>query len=347
MELSRRNFLGLLAATSITFLSENIFSKIKGNDNMIIPEKLRENDLVGVISPATAVPNPDELIRAKEILEKLNLRYTFARSISKGSNYKSRSVAERVDDLVYMFRNPDIRAVFCIRGGYGSGQLLDEIDYSTISSNPKIFVGYSDTTALHIAFNKFAKMVTFHGPMLLSPFTQYSFENLKKVIFGLETKPKIQNPSESEKIRSSHFLRTIYPGSSEGKVIGGNLSIICSLLGTDFEYDFQNSILFLEDVQEDPYRIDRMLNQLRLAKKLNQVNGIIFGECIDCLTTNQNVWDFSLGEVLDYYFKPLKKPSAYGLCLGHTPDQATIPIGAKAYFDAEKGILQYLENVVM
>ncbi|MCX7908688.1 MAG: LD-carboxypeptidase [Ignavibacteria bacterium] len=346
---SRRSLLSLLGLSILELSSLKVLSISKNSSNgmtLIKPNSLKENDIVGVVAPGTAVPSPDDLFRAKEILSKLNLRAKFSSNISKGTNYRTRSIQERLDDLMNMFLDKDVRAIFCIRGGYGSGQLLDKIDYSIIRNNPKIFVGYSDITALHIAFNKFARIVTFHGPVLLSPFSRYTFELLRNLLFGKEKQPKIQNPFETETIRSTHYIRTIKTGKAQGIVVGGNLSIICSLLGTPFEYDFNDTILVLEDVQEEPYRIDRMLNQLRLAGIFKKVNGLIFGECNDCVPSTQNVWDFSLGEVLDNYFSNLNKPSFYGLCIGHTSDQATFPIGVAAEIDAEKGTLTYLDNIL-
>lgn len=347
--LSRRDFVGLLSLSLLEltkFQANSSVNQQKENKKMIKPNALKKGDLVGVVAPGTAVPSPDDLFRANEILSKLELRAKFGSSIAKGSNYRTRSVQERLDDLMEMFLDNEVRAIFCIRGGYGSGQLLDKIDYSIVSNNPKIFLGYSDITALHIAFNRFAKIITFHGPMLLSPFTKYTFENLSSIIFGKNKQPIIENPTESDNIRSNHYIRTIISGRTNGVVVGGNLSIICSLLGTNFQYNFEDTILILEDVQEEPYRIDRMLNQLRLSGILAKANGIIFGECKDCHPTNQNVWDLSLGEVLDFYFSKLNKPSCYGLCIGHTPDQATFAIGARAEFDADRGTLAYIENVV-
>ncbi len=349
MKLSRRLFLSISVLSSFQHFvlksqSKEIFTKKA--EQMIKPPRLRKNDLVGVVAPGTAVPDPNDIFRAQEIISNLELRAQFSKSITQGTNYRSRTVAERVDELMKMFLNPDIRAVFCVRGGYGSAQLLDQLDYSIIRKNPKIFLGYSDITALHIAFHKFAGLVTFHGPMLLSPFSQYTFDSLRKILFGEELLPLVRNPEEKGTIRKNHFVRTLKEGTAEGIVVGGNLSIICSLHGTPFEYDFKGKILLLEDVQEEPYRIDRMLNQLRLSGKLEQVNGIVFGECKDCVPTSQNVWDFSLGEVVDYYFKQLEVPSFYGLCIGHTADQATFAIGAKALLDATEGTIRYLEHVV-
>jgi len=349
MNFSRRDFLFLTALSTInTAILQSQSKKTFKNSakSKIKPTKLKKNDLIGVVAPGTSVPDPDDILRAQEILANLELRWRFSETITRGTNYRSRSVGERLDELMKMFADPDIRGIFCIRGGYGSAQLLDKIDYSLISSNPKIFLGYSDITALHIALNKYSGLITFHGPVLLSPFTHYTFNNLKNILFGLNPEPVIRNPVETGTIRLSHPIRTIREGTAEGSIIGGNLSIICSLLGTPYEYDYNNALLLLEDVQEEPYRIDRMLNHLRLAGKLNQVRGIAFGECKDCLPASPSVWDFSLGEVLDNYFKPLTIPSFYGLCIGHTPDQATFAIGAKAVLDAKTGTIQYTESVV-
>ncbi|MEJ5287419.1 MAG: Muramoyltetrapeptide carboxypeptidase [Candidatus Kapaibacterium sp.] len=345
--LTRRQFTEICTLALFGLNARNLFSlNNKQKDKLIKPKALKTNDTVGIVAPGTAVPSPDDLFRANEIIFKLGLRAKFGKSISKGTNYRTRTVQERLDDLMEMFLDSDVRAIFCIRGGYGSGQLLDKIDYSIVRNNPKIFLGYSDITALHIAFNRFANLVTYHGPVLLSSFTKYTFDNLSSVIFGKEKRPTIQNPVDGNTIRTTHYIRTIYSGKTEGKVVGGNLSIITSLLGTSYEYDFNDALLVIEDVGEEPYRIDRMLNHLRLAGVFEKANGIVFGECNDCIATSQNVWDLSLGEVLDNYLLPLRKPSFYGLCIGHTQDQSTFAIGPRAELDASAGKFTYLEDVI-
>lgn len=350
MIFSRRKFLTLVSLLTFRYFPNgqilDLFATTKESKMLIKPERLKKGDTVGIVAPSTAVPNPDDISKAKEILDLLGLRFKFAPSFERGSNYKSRSREERADDLIQMFTNSDIRGVFCIRGGYGSGQILDLIDYSLVRNNPKVFVGFSDITALHIAFNSFANLVTYHSPVLLSSFSNYTFTSFKQTLFGEVLSPTIKNPDSKFGVRNAFPIRTIRSGESSGRVIAGNLSIICSLIGTDFEYDFQDSLLLLEDVGEEPYRIDRMLNQLRLAGKFGVVNGIIFGRCDDCLTKENQVWDFSLGEVLDFYFKKLSVPSFYGLMFGHTFEQATIPIGLRALMDARSGTLQYLEPVI-
>lgn len=347
MQISRREFISIVSILPLLKAKQSSLStKHEVNEMLIKPKRLKKGDTIGIIAPATAVPSPDDQKRAVEILDLLGLCYKFASSLVKGSNYKSRTISERIDDLIAMFEDPNIQGIFCIRGGYGSSQIIDKIDYSIIQKNPKVFVGYSDITALHIAINKFANLVTYHSPVLISTFTEYTFNSFKQTIFAEVQKPIIENPKLKFGVRNAFPFRTICPGKSEGRVIGGNLSIVCSLLGTDFEYDFNDSLLLIEDVGEEPYRIDRMLNHLRLAGKLKLVNGIIFARCDDCVSKDNQVWDFSLGEVLDNYFKPLQVPSFYGLAFGHTDEQATIPIGLRAKMDSDYGVLEYIENVI-
>ncbi len=349
MNFDRREFIyTFLSGLAALGFRQNLFPKNfvlqKENGKMLKPSPLKPNDMVGIISPATSVSDPDDIARAIEIVERLNLRYRFGKYLLKGSGYKTRTIEERLDDLHSMFANPEIRAIFCIRGGYGSSQLLDKIDYNLISINPKIFVGYSDITALHIAFQKFANLVTFHGPVLISAFTKFTFDSFRQILFAQQVYRKITNPEESGGLRNSFPIRTINSGRTEGRLIGGNLSIITSLLGTPYQYDYENSILLIEDVGEQPYRIDRMLNQLRLAGVLEKINGIAFGRCDDCINTTTPIWDFSLGEVLDYYLKPLKKPAFYGLLFGHTSNQVTVPLGIQAAFDSTNGIIELIES---
>src|SRR5262249_47966013 len=170
---------------------------------------------------------------------------------------------ERLDDLHAMFRDSEVRAVFAIRGGYGSEHLLDRIDYDLIRRNPKIFLGYSDITALHLAIHQKTGLVTFHGPVVLSRFSEYTQKWFRKALFEAAPIGEVANPPETNRLRPTHNLRTVRPGRARGPLIGGNLSLIATTMGTPYEIDTRGRILFLEDVDEQPYSIDRMLTQLR------------------------------------------------------------------------------------
>lgn len=311
-------------------------------DKLVKPRALKAGDTVGLITPATYVSDPDSLATAERTLRYFKLEPKFGRNVRKRIGYLGGSIEERLEDLHSMFADKEVQGVFCIRGGYGSGQLLDRIDYGVIRSNPKVFLGYSDITALHAAIHKRTGLVTFHGPVTLSAFSDYTIEHFRKALF--ETKPigALGNPPESNTLRPRHTTRVIRPGKGRGRLIGGNLSLIAATMGTPYEIDTRGKILFLEDVGEQPYSIDRMLTQLRLAGKLNSAAGIVFGECSDCVPREFQpsfASTLSLGEVLDNILGGLKIPVLSGLTIGHTSDQLTLPLGVMATLNADRGEL--------
>ncbi len=317
---------------------------------LVRPKVLRAGDTVGLITPSTFVADPDRLQLARRTAEYFGLRPKVGRNVAKREGYLGGTVAERLDDLHAMFRDPEVRAVFAIRGGYGAEQILDGIDYQLIRRNPKVFLGYSDITAMHLAIQKRAGLVTFHGPVVLSQFTDYTQTWFRKALFQTEPIGAVTNPPEANPLRPKHTLRTIRPGSGRGPLIGGNLTLISTTMGTPFEIETRGRVLFLEDVSEEPYSIDRMLTQLRLAGKFDGVAGIIFGECHDCKPREfQQSFDstFSLGEVLDEILKEAKVPVLSGLTIGHTEDQLTLPEGVVARLDADQQELVIEESGVV
>jgi muramoyltetrapeptide carboxypeptidase len=306
---------------------------------LIRPKVLRAGDTIGLITPSTYVSDPDRLALVERTVRYFNLKPKWGRNVRKQAGYLGGSIAERVDDLHAMFRDPEVRGIFAIRGGYGSAQLLDHIDYGLIRSNPKVFLGYSDITALHLAINKKAGLVTFHGPVALSRFTDYTQKYFRKALFETEPIGPVTNPPESNTLRPSHTLRTVRPGRASGTLIGGNLTLISTTMGTPYEIETKGRILFIEDVGEEPYRIDRMLTQLKLAGKLDEAAGIIWGECEDCHPNDYKPSfqsTFSLGEIVDNILGGLKIPVLSGLTFGHTDDQVTLPEGVRATLDADK-----------
>lgn len=311
-------------------------------EKIIKPRSLREGDLVGLVTPSTYVSDPDRLALAARTVRYFGLRPRFGRNVRKRAGYLGGSIAERAADLHDMFSDPEIKAVFCVRGGYGSGQLLDSLDYDLIRRNPKIFLGYSDITALHLAIHKKTGLVTFHGPVTVSSFSEYTQEHFRRALFEPKPLGRLTNPPEKNQLRPGHMLRTVRGGKARGRLIGGNLSLVASLMGTPYEIDTRGAILFLEDVGEQPYSVDRMLTQLRLAGKLQSAAGIIWGECSDCRPREfQPSFEstFSTGEVVDQILGGLKTPVLAGLTIGHTADQLTLPQGVEATLDADNGEL--------
>lgn len=308
----------------------------------LLAEVLRPGDQAGLITPATYVSDPDSIALAIRTVEYFGLKWRLGRNVRKRDGYLGGDIRERAGDLHEMFRDPGIRAVICVRGGYGSAALLDHLDYALIRANPKVFLGYSDITALHIGIHKMTGLVTFHGPMTLADFTGYTQEHFRAALF--ETKPLgvLTNPQESNRLRPNHTLRAIRPGKARGRLLGGNLTLITSTLGTPYEIDARGRILFLEDVGEEPYRIDRMLTQLHLAGKLQQAAGIIWGECLGCAPRKYEPSfesSFSTGEVVERILGSLQIPVLSGLTIGHTSDQLTLPEGVTATLDASAGTL--------
>ncbi len=345
--MNRKEFLSIASlAIGSLMLSKSVAKANVTQKSNIKAAKLVPGDTIGIVSPGTSVSSPDDLAKVEEILKYLGLNFKYAKNTTKGSGYKTRSVRERIEDLHEVFADRSIKGVICTRGGYGSGRLIDGLDYELIRQNPKIFVGYSDITALHLAINKNAGLSTFHGPVLISSFNNYTATNFRNIVFDEIDFPLVlSNPLSGSSPRNHFPTRTIVPGEAAGTTLVANLSLLTSLMGTRFEPDFDGKILLIEDVGEPPYRIDRMLNQLRLAGVFAKISGLIFGRCDDCTSgTTQNTWDLSLGEVLDSYLAELKVPVFYGFMFGHTDNQLTIPQLCKARMNANEGNLTLLES---
>jgi muramoyltetrapeptide carboxypeptidase len=339
--MNRRSFLLSAAAVSLD---------AQGSEPLIRPHVLQPGDTVGLITPSTFVSDPDALALAEKTIVYFGLKAKWGKNVRQREGYLGGSVQGRLDDLHAMFRDREVKAVIALRGGYGSAQLLDRIDYDLIRANPKILLGYSDITALHLAIHKKTRLVTFHGPVVLSRFPGFTQEHFRAALFGTKPIGSITNPPDSNPLRPAHSLRTVRPGRGRGRLIGGNLTLICSLMGTPYEIDTRGRILFTEDIDEEPYRIDRMLTQLRLAGKLDSAAGIVFGECADCRPKDYRPSfnsTFTLGEVLDRILGDLKIPVLSGLTIGHTEDQLTLPEGVMATLDADKQELILEEAAVI
>ena len=336
---------------SLTFpLARGIAKAEPLPDGLIRPKALRAGETVGVITPSTPVTDPDRLALVTRTLSFFGMRAKVGKNVGRHSVDFAASVDERLDDLHSMFRDKEVSAVFALRGGYGAGHLLDRIDYDLIRRNPKIFLGFSDITALHLAIHKRARLVTFHGPVITSSFTDYTQQYFHKALFETQPVGKVTNPRETNELRPRHTLRTIRPGTATGPLVGGNLSLITATMGTPFEIETRGTIFFIEDVGEEPYRVDRMLTQLRLAGKFDEAAGVIFGECDGCGPSDYKpsfASPYTLGEVVDNILGKLKVPVLSGLTIGHTADQLTLPLGVTATLDADNGTLEIKESGVV
>ncbi|MGB9729866.1 MAG: S66 peptidase family protein [Thermoprotei archaeon] len=316
----------------------------KGGIIKIKPYALSLGDTIGVVAPAGVVDSV-QLNKGIKVLKDLGFDVYLGKTVKKLINrgYFSASDEERANDLNEMFSNEKIKAIFCASGGYGSMRILPLLDYDLIKRNPKIFVGYSDITALLIAIHQKTGLIVFHGPMVASDMhnlSEYTKHNMMKVLMNDEPLGEILNPIDGP------LIRVINDGRSEGDLIGGNLSLIVSTLGTPYEIDTEGKILFIEDTNEAPYRVDRMLTQLILAGKLDNVKGIIICEFKN-YEPSKPKYTFSLEEVIQDRIGRLNIPAIYGLCCGHGEHKITLPIGVKTTLDATNAVLRIDEPAVI
>ena len=316
-----------------------------------LPERLQSGDTVAVVSPASSPHDPGVIDLSVAALEGLGFRPKLAPHARKRHGFLAGTDRERAGDLMRAFSDRKIKAIFCIRGGYGTGRLLHLLDYRVIQSNSKIFVGYSDITALHCAFLVKANLLSFHGPMLGPDITKPDFPTFAVDNF-IRTLTGNSVPDHTRGIRHgvpSDSIRILRRGTASGRLIGGNLSILCSLMGTPYQPPFRGNILFLEDVDEPPYRVDRMLTHLLNAGVLQTVAGVAVGMCENCVDPKAKTareYRQSLDDVLKERLTQLKVPVVAGLPFGHTRYNATIPVGGKATLDAIRGDLIITSPVV-
>ena len=312
------------------------------------PDRLNYGDTIGIVAPASAPPDPKNIDRSVAVLERLGFKAKLAPNVRKRWGFLAGSDRDRASDLMKMFTDHQAKAIICVRGGYGTSRLLPLLDYRTIRANPKIFLGYSDITSLHCAFLVKSNLVSFHGPMRNSDFVKTDFPDFTLQSF-LKT---LMQPFAPGSICDGYKRKTVTilrRGKATGPLIGGNITLLCASLGTPYQPSFKNGILFFEDLDEVPYRFDRMLTQLHNAGLLQQIAGIAIGinaNCKDPKAKHAKEYRQSLEDVFKERLLPLKVPVVAGLPFGHIPLNATLPVGVLVTLDAVKGDLTIDEPAV-
>ena len=312
------------------------------------PDRLISGDTIGIIAPASAPPDPKNIDRSVAVLERMGFKTRLAPNVRKRWGFLAGSDRDRASDLMRMFSDPKIKAIICVRGGYGTARLLPLLDYRVIRRNPKIFVGYSDITSLHCAFLVEADLISFHGPMLNSDFIKKDFPDFTLESF-LKTLMQASPPGGICRGYKKKTVSILRRGRVSAPLIGGNISLLCACLGTRWQPSFRNKILFFEDLDEVPYRFDRMLTQLLNAGVLQQTAGVAIGinaNCADPKARGAKEYRQTLEDVFKERLLPLKVPVVAGLPFGHIPLNATLPVGIRATLDAEKGDLVITEPAV-
>jgi muramoyltetrapeptide carboxypeptidase len=308
---------------------------------LIKPAALRPGDTVAVVAPASNL-KPDYLERGLAELARLGFQVTHEADILDKARYTAGSDERRARELMAAFRNPDVKAVWAARGGYGVMRLLPRLDETELRAHPKLFIGYSDLTALHLYLYRRLGWVTFHGPMaakdLAGGAVHYDRDSLLHALTRATPLGEIAAPK-------TIMLHRGHGGSVRGRLLGGCLTLVGAMLGTPDALDTEGAILFLEDTGVRPYAIDRLLQQLKLAGTFEGVKAIVFGEMSDCVQHAEQ--NYTIEEVLADCTADLGIPVMFGLPSGHSPaGNLTLPLGVQATLDAGRGVLRIDESAV-
>lgn len=313
------------------------------------PKRLAAGDTVALVSPASATFNSVDLQIATESLQALGFKVKPGRHMMERHGYLAGDDKARADDINAAFSDKSVAAVHAIRGGWGSARVLPHLDFDAIRRNPKVLIGYSDITALLLSIYARTGLVTFHGPIGLGRWDTWSLDYYKRVLMNGEqvTYANKQGISgDRNSLTQVEFrTQTITPGKARGRLLGGNLTVLTTILGSPYLPDWDGAILFCEDVREDLYRVDRMLTQLKLAGVLGKIKGFVFGGCSEC-GPGEGFGALTLEEIFADHIKPLEIPAWQGAMIGHAQPQWTLPEGVQVEIDAAAGTITLLEPPV-
>jgi muramoyltetrapeptide carboxypeptidase len=315
--------------------------------SLLRPRRLTPGQTIGVVAPSSPPNEPERLRLAIEIVESLGFHARPGAHLFDRDGYLAGTDAARAADLNAMFADDQVDAIWCARGGYGASRLLPALDYARMRANPKPLIGYSDITALHMALHTQAGLVSFHGPVAWKSLTPYTLGEFERVVCKPETPLRLGAPppfkARPGRVEWENRVSTLQGGRAQGPLVGGNLSLMAHLVGTPYFPDLRGAILFLEDVSEPFYRIDRMLTQLWLSGALAGVAGVAFGKFTEGGPSQSFVQNRVLEDVLAERCRALRIPAVAGLMIGHVDDNTTVPVGCRAELDADAQTLTLLE----
>jgi len=332
--INRREFISAVGALSLAATPN------RADAALIKPPRVRPGDRVGLVSPATAAFETEQTRIWVEALESLDLEVVLGDNYFGQHGYFAGEDAARASDINTFFREPDIRMIFA-RGGWGSPRLLPLLDYDMIRENPKVLLGYSDATALITAIHVKTGLVTFHGP---SPLNVFSAEHFRRVVMNGEHYT-LSNPNfltENTLVQTENLIRTISGGKASGPILGGNLSLLTAVTGSGYLPEWEGAILFIEDVDESVYRVDRMMTELALSGVLDKIRGFVFGRCTEC-GPGGGYGSLTMEQMVAEHIRPLGIPAFSGTMIGHIDEQFTIPLGIQVEIDADAGTIELLE----
>jgi muramoyltetrapeptide carboxypeptidase len=317
------------------------------------PRRLREGDVVGLVAPAGYIADAPALERIIGTVRSMGLVPKLAPNLMHRDGYFAGPDRVRAASINAMFADPQVRALFAVHGGWGSQRILPYLDYRSIAANPKLLIGSSDITALHLALAAYTRCPTIHAPNAAHSWGEGPRASFRSLVFDAQA-PTIRNPPapardpvDPDPLTPDPWpIRTYRAGKAQGRLLGGNLSVLTAMVGTRYLPSFAGAILFLEDTNEAEYRIDRMLTQLAQGGILRQVAGVVFGQCTNCRNPVSTYSGFTLDQVLEQHLVPLGKPVFQGAQIGHIAAQVSVPVGVPVEIDAALGSIRVLSPVV-
>lgn len=333
--MKRIDFIKTAGLGALTF---PLTHKTPGNERLetlVKPQKLKKGDTLALTAPAGLVFNKSDFEKMEKNLEEIGLNVVFGEFVRERFGYFAGNDHQRALDLNRFFADPDVDGIMAVRGGWGCARILPYLDADLITRNPKVYCGFSDNTTLHLWLQKHCNLISFHGPNGTSEWTELTRKSFESVIME----------GEKFNFKSNSDVDTVVPGKAEGILMGGNLTILTTSLGTDYQPSLDGALLFVEDIGEPVYKVDRMLTHLKRANMLDDIRGFIFGQCTDCEDEERRF--FTLKEVIKQHFLSLEIPVVMGVDISHDPDNFTIPMGVPALLDADKGVFSLLEPGVV
>ena len=337
MKSDRRQFLGFLG---LSFLATQLKANAQNNSNnsvIIKPPALEIGDTIGLINPAGEIERED-INEIQEFLLESGFKIKLGKHIFDQYGYLAGSDENRAKDVNEMFADNDVKALLTLRGGWGCNRILPLLNYDLIAQNPKIIMGYSDITSLLLAIYEKTGIITFHGAVGISTWNDFTINYIERILIEKEAITLRNSPNTP--------VETITSGKARGRILGGNLSVLTSMIGSSYLPQWENTILFVEEIGEDIYRIDRMLTQLKLSGILEKISGFIFAQCTNCKDEEDTSPSLTLEQVLADHIQPLNIPAWYGSMIGHIKDKFTIPVGLNVEIDADLGTITMLESAV-
>lgn len=311
---------------------------------IIKPPRLRKGSLIGLVAPASTPSNEEKIKKGIDYLEHLGYRIKTGRHIRSTHGYLAGTDEERAEDFNDMVYDKNVKAIFAIRGGYGTPRLLQMIDYKTLKNNPKIIVGYSDITALQLAIFRKIGLVTFSGPMtgveMYKGMDPYTEEHFWRLLTSVKKIGILKNPNDEP-------LKILKQGNAHGQILGGNLSLLACLLGTPFQPSMRNSIMFLEDIEEAPHRVDRLLAHLLNIGILKTLSALVFGKFTDCNPANPEEPHLTIDQVQEEYTKKITCPVVANFQYGHIARKLTVPLGLQAALKTDQNKIEIPESAVI